>query len=127
MIIIIDWMLLELGMVDTLLFLIEEALVVADENNPDLVVLDWMLPKAPGIEVCRRLRARGYTIRYQPRAEVVHAVGGSSGGAARQATIRAFHESAYRYYRTHVARDPVRRSLAWLLLHLRAHYKRRIG
>ncbi|MGE0740431.1 MAG: phosphate regulon transcriptional regulator PhoB [Hyphomonadaceae bacterium] len=36
----------------------EEALVVADEVNPDLVVLDWMLPKAPGIEVCRRLRAR---------------------------------------------------------------------
>jgi two-component system phosphate regulon response regulator PhoB len=36
----------------------EEALVVADERAPDLVVLDWMLPKAPGIEVCRRLRAR---------------------------------------------------------------------
>jgi two-component system phosphate regulon response regulator PhoB len=36
----------------------EEALVAADENVPDLVVLDWMLPKAPGIEVCRRLRAR---------------------------------------------------------------------
>ena len=34
----------------------EEALVVADESAPDLVVLDWMLPKAPGIEVCRRLR-----------------------------------------------------------------------
>jgi two-component system phosphate regulon response regulator PhoB len=33
-------------------------LVVADESAPDLVVLDWMLPKAPGIEVCRRLRAR---------------------------------------------------------------------
>ena len=36
----------------------EEALVVADEIKPDLVILDWMLPKAPGIEVCRRLRAR---------------------------------------------------------------------
>lgn len=39
----------------------EEALVLADENQPDLVVLDWMLPKAPGIEVCRRLRARQET------------------------------------------------------------------
>ncbi|HVK81457.1 MAG TPA: phosphate regulon transcriptional regulator PhoB [Verrucomicrobiae bacterium] len=39
----------------------EEALVSADESNPDLVVLDWMLPKAPGIEVCRRLRARQET------------------------------------------------------------------
>ncbi len=36
----------------------EEAMVVADEIKPDLVILDWMLPKAPGIEVCRRLRAR---------------------------------------------------------------------
>lgn len=36
----------------------EEALVVADEIKPDLVILDWMLPKQPGIEVCRRLRAR---------------------------------------------------------------------
>jgi two-component system phosphate regulon response regulator PhoB len=36
----------------------EEALVMADENAPDLVLLDWMLPKASGVEVCRRLRAR---------------------------------------------------------------------
>jgi two-component system phosphate regulon response regulator PhoB len=36
----------------------EEALVLADETTPDLVVLDWMLPKAAGIEVCRRLRGR---------------------------------------------------------------------
>lgn len=39
----------------------EEALIVADEVKPDLVVLDWMLPKAAGIEVCRRLRARQET------------------------------------------------------------------
>ncbi|MBY0448975.1 MAG: phosphate regulon transcriptional regulator PhoB, partial [Hyphomonadaceae bacterium] len=36
----------------------EEALILVDEANPDLVLLDWMLPKVPGIEVCRRLRAR---------------------------------------------------------------------
>jgi two-component system phosphate regulon response regulator PhoB len=36
----------------------EEALIMAEENRPDLFVLDWMLPKAPGIEVCRRLRQR---------------------------------------------------------------------
>ena len=35
----------------------EEALIQADEEAPDLVVLDWMLPKLSGIEVCRRLRA----------------------------------------------------------------------
>jgi two-component system phosphate regulon response regulator PhoB len=37
----------------------EEALLLADEAKPDLVVLDWMLPELSGIEVCRRLRARG--------------------------------------------------------------------
>ena len=35
----------------------EEALTQVDERLPDLVVLDWMLPKVSGIEVCRRLRA----------------------------------------------------------------------
>ena len=31
----------------------EEALTMIDERLPDLVVLDWMLPKVSGIEVCR--------------------------------------------------------------------------
>src|SRR5437868_348717 len=38
----------------------EEALLLADEMKPDLVVLDWMLPQLSGIEVCRRLRGRGH-------------------------------------------------------------------
>ncbi len=37
----------------------EEALLVADEAQPDLVILDWMLPHLSGIEVCRRMRSRG--------------------------------------------------------------------
>lgn len=36
----------------------EEALLLVQEEAPELVILDWMLPKVPGIEVCRRLRAR---------------------------------------------------------------------
>jgi two-component system phosphate regulon response regulator PhoB len=36
----------------------EEALTLASERLPDLIVLDWMLPKVSGIEVCRRLRQR---------------------------------------------------------------------
>lgn len=39
----------------------EEALMMIEERAPDLLLLDWMLPKVPGIEVCRRLRARGET------------------------------------------------------------------
>ena len=34
----------------------EEALLLAEEEAPDLVILDWMLPLLSGIEVCRRLR-----------------------------------------------------------------------
>jgi two-component system phosphate regulon response regulator PhoB len=36
----------------------EEALLVASEEKPDLVLLDWMLPQLSGIEVCRRLRTK---------------------------------------------------------------------
>lgn len=39
----------------------EEALTQVDEQLPDLIVLDWMLPKVSGIEVCRRLRGRSET------------------------------------------------------------------
>mgnify|MGYP000557271440 CR=1 FL=1 len=39
----------------------EEALTMASERAPDLVILDWMLPKVSGIEVCRRLRGRSET------------------------------------------------------------------
>jgi two-component system phosphate regulon response regulator PhoB len=39
----------------------EEALLVAAEEKPDLVLLDWMLPQLSGIEVCRRLRGRQET------------------------------------------------------------------
>jgi two-component system phosphate regulon response regulator PhoB len=34
----------------------EEALVLAEEDRPDVVVLDWMIANLSGIEVCRRLR-----------------------------------------------------------------------
>jgi len=34
----------------------EEALLLAEENAPDLVLLDWMIEGLSGIEVCRRLR-----------------------------------------------------------------------
>lgn len=39
----------------------EEALLLAAERTPDLIILDWMLPKLSGVEVCRRLRRRKET------------------------------------------------------------------
>jgi N-acetylglucosaminyl-diphospho-decaprenol L-rhamnosyltransferase len=53
-------------------------------------------------DLCRRLRNRGYRIRYVPAATAVHRIGQSSRTAPARA-IRAFHESAYLYYTTHVA------------------------
>ena len=35
----------------------EDALLIVEEDKPDLVVLDWMLPGLSGIEICRRVRA----------------------------------------------------------------------
>ncbi|MEP3244585.1 MAG: phosphate regulon transcriptional regulator PhoB [Sneathiella sp.] len=34
----------------------EEAMLTIEEQKPDMVLLDWMLPKLSGIEICRRLR-----------------------------------------------------------------------
>ena len=39
----------------------EEALVMLKERAPGLLLLDWMLPKVTGIEVCRQARSRTET------------------------------------------------------------------
>jgi two-component system phosphate regulon response regulator PhoB len=36
----------------------EEALLIASESSPDIILLDWMLEELSGIEVCRRLRRK---------------------------------------------------------------------
>ena len=41
----------------------DEADIRLQEQVPDLLILDWMLPGVPGIELCRRLRARAGTER----------------------------------------------------------------
>ena len=39
----------------------EDGVLLAQENNPDLVIVDWMMPNLSGIEVCRQLRANPET------------------------------------------------------------------
>lgn len=64
----------------------DEALLIIKENTPDLLLLDWMLPKVAGIEVCRRLRARPETknlpiIMLTARAEETDRIRGLDTGA----------------------------------------------
>jgi two-component system phosphate regulon response regulator PhoB len=39
----------------------DEALLLAEERTPDVVILDWMIEGGSGIEVCRRLRRKAST------------------------------------------------------------------
>lgn len=64
----------------------EEALLLVDEDAPDIIVLDWMLPSVSGIEVCRRLKTRADTrnvpiIMLSARSEEVDRVRGLETGA----------------------------------------------
>jgi two-component system phosphate regulon response regulator PhoB len=63
-----------------------EALIRIQEQQPDIVLLDWMLPQMSGIEVCRQIR-RGAATRDLPvimvtaRTEDQDAVRGLNSGA----------------------------------------------
>lgn len=61
----------------------ETALALARESNPDLVVLDLMLPGLDGVEVCRRLRqfSDAYVVMLTARAEEIDKIVGLSVGA----------------------------------------------
>ncbi len=64
----------------------DEAEIRIAETSPDLVILDWMLPGASGLEICRRLRARDETralpiIMLTARGEETERVRGLSVGA----------------------------------------------
>ena len=64
----------------------EDALILVDENMPDLILLDWMMPHVSGIEVCRRLKIRPETrsipiIMLSARSEEIDRVRGLEIGA----------------------------------------------
>ena len=63
-----------------------EGLLKIEEEKPDLVILDWMLPMVSGVEVCRRLRRARATrdlpvILLTARAEEADKLQGLDSGA----------------------------------------------
>ena len=64
----------------------EDAILLVEENEPDLIILDWMIPQPSGLEVCRRLKSNPKTrqipiIMLSARAEDVDRVRGLETGA----------------------------------------------
>jgi len=64
----------------------EEGLAKANEETPDIVLLDWMLPNLSGLEICRRLRRNSDTanvpiIMLTARAEEPDRIRGLETGA----------------------------------------------
>ena len=64
----------------------DEAETVLRERQPDLLLLDWMLPGLSGIELCRRLRSRSETqdmpiIMLTARGEEAERIRGLTTGA----------------------------------------------
>ena len=64
----------------------EEGLLCVDEDTPDVIVLDWMMPNLSCIEVCRRLKIKPDTraipiIMLSARSEEVDKVRGLETGA----------------------------------------------
>lgn len=64
----------------------EEAMLVISEEAPDVILLDWMLPRLSGIEVCRQIKARPEAretavIMVSARSEEVDRIRGLETGA----------------------------------------------
>jgi N-acetylglucosaminyl-diphospho-decaprenol L-rhamnosyltransferase len=58
------------------------------------------------VDWCRRLKAAGWNVYYQPRAVVVHHIGASR-GALRARVVIERHRGMFRYYRKHMRRTPL--------------------
>lgn len=59
-------------------------LMAARDTEPDLVLLDWMMPGLSGVEVCRRLRSTGFqepVILLTAKDDVADRVAGLDAGA----------------------------------------------
>jgi two-component system, OmpR family, response regulator MprA len=62
----------------------QEALAQVDAHQPEIIILDWMMPKMSGLEVMQRLRAennRTFVLMLTARDSLEHRVEGLESGA----------------------------------------------
>jgi two-component system, OmpR family, response regulator len=95
----------------------EEALLLAKERRPDLVLLDWMLPLVSGIEVCRQLRRLPETravpvVMLTARGEEADKVRGLDSGADDYVTKPFSPRELLARVRAVLRRDKARRAAA---------------
>jgi DNA-binding response OmpR family regulator len=72
-----------------------EGIALIEQRNPDLVILDWMLPDLPGDQVCRLIKARAANtflpvLMLTARGELADRVAGLDAGADEYLT-KPFH------------------------------------
>src|SRR5215213_4436216 len=63
-----------------------EGLTLIEQRNPDLVILDWMLPDLPGDQVCRKIKERAAktflpVLMLTARGELADRIAGLDAGA----------------------------------------------
>ena len=115
----------------------EVAVELAERGAPDLIVLDVMLPRASGLDVCRALRARGDgvpIILLTARGQEIDKVLGLKLGADDYVTkpfsfmeLLARAEAVLRRSSGHVAEDGGRCRIGELEVDFRRHEARRGG
>ncbi len=64
------------------------------------------------VDFCYRARQAGWLTRYVPLVTVRHEIGGSA-GRVKPAMIRTRHESLWKYYRKHFARNPIKDAVTY--------------
>jgi DNA-binding response OmpR family regulator len=106
----------------------ESALHLAMSSNPDLIVLDIMLPRLNGYEICRRIREAGLTvpiIMLTAKGQEEDIIRGLNIGAddyvCKPFSIRELLARANAFMRRNVARKEISYQFGEFTLHLDSH------
>ena len=86
-----------------------EAITMAQDHTPDLIVLDVMMPELDGVEVCNRLRA-SYTTRHIP---VIMVTARASRDDKLAGLVKGANDYITKPFDTHELMQRVRNILEW--------------